>query len=466
MNGREQTDPTMSALVPDGGSILVVDDEPNICQSIEKALERSGYQVATCADAVQALQLLEHRSVDLVLCDIRMPGMDGLELLLKIKELDPSISVVMITGYASIESAVASMKAGADDYVSKPFRPAELRAAVAKILSRKRLAVENVLLKRELAKNQGPMIVGNSPMMRRLLDEALLVARQDVPVLLLGESGTGKEVLARTIHQASLRKDHPFVGVNCTAFPDTLADSELFGYVRGAFTGATTMHRGSFEVAHLGTLFLDEIGEMKPEIQVKLLRALEEKEIKRLGSETPVRVNVRLIAASNRNLAEEVNIGNFRKDLFYRISAVTLTLPPLRERIEDIEPLARHFLDFFTRELKKSISDISPDVLHLLLSHAWPGNIRELRNVIERAVIFAPSGAVLRAAHLPNYLRQSVASHTGEPKLASLSEMEKLHIRQVLELCHGNRSRAAEVLKISPVTLWRKLKEEGSGSEE
>ena len=443
-------------------SILVVDDEPNICESIQKALSRSGYDVTTSLNPFQALRSLETRTFDLVLCDIRMPEMDGLELLARIKETNPSISVVMITGYGSIESAVAAIKAGADDYISKPFRADELRAAVVKILNRKSLGEENAFLKRELLKNVGPMIVGNSPLMRKLLDEALLVAEQNVSVLLLGESGTGKEVLARAIHRASLRKERPFVAVNCTAFPETLADSELFGHVRGAFTGAAALHRGSFEVAHLGTLFLDEIGEMKPDVQVKLLRALETKEIKRLGSEMPISVDVRLIAASNRELSQEAEAGNFRKDLFYRISTVTLTLPPLRERPEEIEPLARHFLSVFSKDLKKNISEISPEALHLLTNHPWHGNIRELRNVMERAAIFVPPGATLRAAHLPRYLQQGTGAVTDDPKVYSLKEVERLHIRHVLELCQGNRSRAAAMLGISPVTLWRTLKNEHS----
>ncbi len=459
MTARKFPEHATSALAQGEGSILVVDDEPNICQSIQSALERSGYEVATSPDAFHALRWLENRRVDLVLCDVRMPEIDGLELLSKIKEMDPSVAVVMITGYASIESAVASIKTGADDYISKPFRPNELRAAVAKILNRKKLAEENVLLKRELSKTQGSMIVGDSPVMRNVFNEALTVAEQNVAVLLLGESGTGKEVVARAIHQASQRRDRPFVAVNCAAFPETLAESELFGHVRGAFTGSVATRRGNFEMAHRGTLFLDEIGEMKPEIQAKLLRALEDTEIRRLGSETPVHVDVRLIAASNKDLGEEVGKGNFRTDLFYRISSVTLTLPPLRERAEDIELLARHFLQFFSQELKKDMREISTEALRLLRSHHWPGNIRELRNVIERAVIFAPNKAVLRAVHLPRYLGQESESLDGEQKVCSLKEMERLHIQHVLELCHGNRTRAAAILEISPVTLWRTLKD-------
>lgn len=446
-----------------GSLILVVDDEANIRESMQKALERSGHEVVTSPDALQALSWLETRSADLILCDIRMPGMDGLELLSKIKEGDPAAVVVMITGYGSIESAVASIKAGAEDYISKPFRPHELRAVVAKLLNRRHLAEENVLLKRELLKSQGPMIVGSSPAMRQVLDEALTVAEQNVPVLLLGESGTGKEVLARAIHCASPRQDRPFVAINCTAFPEALAESEFFGHVRGAFTGAVASRRGSFELAQRGTLFLDEIGEMKPEIQVKLLRALEEKEIKRIGSETPVRVDVRVIAASNRNLEEEAAAGNFRKDLFYRLSAVTLTLPPLRERPEDIQPLAQHFLNFFNRELKKNISGLSSEALQRLRTHPWPGNIRELRNVMERAAIFAPSAGPLRAAHLPSYLTRKPVPAVGLESLSSLDEVERAYIGEVLEHCHGNRSRAAQILGISSATLWRKLRSAPSG---
>ncbi|MBI4445286.1 MAG: sigma-54-dependent Fis family transcriptional regulator [Acidobacteria bacterium] len=438
--------------------MLVVDDETNICDAVRKALTRTGYDVAVSSDGHQALRWLEDHTADLVLCDLRMPGMDGLELLKRIKEADRSISVVVITGYGSIESAVASIKAGADDYISKPFRPTELRATVAKILNRKRLAEENTLLKSELRRIQGTMITGGNPTMRRLLEEALVVSEQNVPVLLLGESGTGKELLARAIHEASTRKEGPFVAVNCAALPETLVESELFGHVKGAFTGAVAVHRGSFEVANKGTLFLDEIGEMKLEVQGKLLRALEQKEIKRLGSETQVPVDVRLIAASNRNLSEEIEKGAFRKDLFYRISAVTLTLPPLRERMEDIEPLVKYFLQLFSRELKKHISNISPEALQILLTHSWPGNVRELRNVMERAVIFAGNDGTLVVSHLPAYLRGRDAS-SGADKKMSLREIEEAHIRSILGLCEGNRSQAAKILGISQTTLWRKLKE-------
>ncbi|MBI4409291.1 MAG: sigma-54-dependent Fis family transcriptional regulator [Gemmatimonadetes bacterium] len=444
--------------------ILVVDDEPHIGESIKDALERVGYAVDVSLDAEAALARLDRDSFDLVLCDIKLPGMDGYELLRRVKEFYPELDVVMITGYASIESAVASVKEGAADYLSKPFTPEQVRHAVVHALERRHLVQENLVLRGELRHLLGDqVVVGQSESMQQLFDLAHTVAATDSSVLITGESGTGKEVLARFIHAASPRGQRPFVTVNCAAIPPNLLESELFGHRRGAFTGAIYSRRGSFELADRGTLFLDEIGEMPTDMQGKILRALEEHQIKPIGSEEAVRVDVRILAATNKNLAEEIRANRFREDLYWRLNVVQLAIPPLRERRQDVLPLAQYFLDVFAQELKKPIAGLSPDVVEAFSRYDWPGNVRELRNAIERAVIFAEPRKPLRVAHLPPSLRQQTVSREGARSpvpFRSLREVENDYIRQILAACGGNRTRAAEILGISPVTLWRKLGKE------
>jgi len=448
--------------------LLVVDDEPNIGDSIKRALERVGYSVEVVLSAEAALARLEHDQLDLVLCDLKLPGMDGLALLKSIVESRHPAVVVMITGYASIESAVESIKLGAADYVSKPFNPEQIRHVVAKALAQKQLMDENAYLKGELRQLFGErVVVGQSATMQGLFATAQNVAVTDSSVLIVGESGTGKEVLARFIHAQSPRKDRPFVTVNCAAIPANLLESELFGHRKGAFTGAIYSRRGSFELADGGTLFLDEIGEMPLDMQAKILRALEEHQIQRVGSEEPTKVDVRIIVATNKNLEQEVKAGRFRDDLFWRLNVVQLAIPPLRERPEDIIPLARHFLAIYAQEMKKPVVDYSPEVLRTFSRHDWPGNVRELRNTVERAVIFARPGTPIRLADLPPSLRDAPAQPAPAPSnpLHTLREVELEHIRHVVEACGGNRSRAAEILGISAVTLWRKLGKEGLGEE-
>ncbi len=447
--------------------MLVVDDEPNICDAVKRALERVGYPVETAPDAQSALKSLERGTTDLVLCDIKLPGMDGMELLDRIKESHPGMLVIMITGYASIESAVAAIKHGATDYLPKPFTPDQLRHTVAKALEQKRLAEENAFLKGELKQLFGePVVVGRSPAMQRLFSLAQTVAATDSSVLILGESGTGKEVLARYIHAESPRREARFVTVNCAAIPPDLLESELFGHRKGAFTGAIYSRRGSFELAHGGTLFLDEIGEMPLEMQAKILRALEERQIKRVGSEDSTPVNVRIIAATNKNLEQEAEKGKFREDLFWRLNVVQLTVPPLRQRPEDIAPLAHHFLGYYARELKKPTPGFSDDALEALTRHEWPGNVRELRNAVERAIIFATPGKSIGPADLPPNVRRDGAAdppaqnNAGNP-FRSLHDVEIEHMRMVVEACGGNRIKASEILGVSPVTLWRKLGKSG-----
>jgi DNA-binding NtrC family response regulator len=456
----------MSGAIP--VRVLVVDDEPNIGESVKKALERVGYSVDAAPNAEVALARLERSLVELVLCDIKLPGMDGLELLERIKESHPETVVVMITGYASIESAVASMRRGAADYLPKPFNPQQLRHVVSKALEQRRLAEENVYLKGEIRHLFGErVVVGQSAAMQHLFALAQTVAATDSSVLIVGESGTGKEVVARFIHAESPRKDRPFVTVNCAAIPPNLLESELFGHRRGAFTGAVYSRRGSFELANGGTLFLDEIGEMPVEMQAKILRALEEREIKRVGSEDSIAVDVRIIAATNKDLEQEIKAGRFREDLYWRLNVVQLVVPPLRERPEDVVPLARHFLALYGQELKKSVPDFSGEALEALTRYDWPGNVRELRNAVERAIIFADAGKPIRLAHLPPQIHPEPSREGAPPSklFRTLREMELQYIREVLEACGGNRTRAAEVLGVSPVTLWRKLGRESADAD-
>ncbi len=450
------------------GRILVVDDEPNIVDSVRRALERVGYAVDTAADLAHAWQCVEERSPDVVVCDVRLHEADGMALLGRIQESYPDVPVIMMTGYASVESAVGAIKAGALDYLPKPFNPDQLRHAVARAMEQRRLVEENLYLKSALEQGEhARFVIGESLVMQRLFESARTVACTDSSVLITGRSGTGKEVLARFIHASSLRQNRPFVTVNCAAIPPNLLESELFGHARGAFTGAVASRRGSFELAHGGTLFLDEIGEMPLEMQVKILRALEERQIKRVGWEEPITVDVRIIAATNKELSEETRAGRFRGDLYWRLNVVQLEVPPLCERREDIIPLARHFLASYSREQKKPVPDYSPDVLEAFAAYDWPGNVRELRNAVERAVIFADAGKPIRLSHLPPYLRNGAPRPGPAPPrpLRTLREVETDHIREVLEACGGNRTRAAEILGLSVVTLWRRLKKEGHEAE-
>ena len=447
---------------PTLGRILVIDDELSIADSVRRALERVGYAVDAAQDMAQAWSKLEQTMPEVVICDVRLHEADGMDLLARIRESYPEIAVIMMTGYSSIESAVGAIKAGAVDYLAKPFNPGQLRHTVAKAIEQKRLLEENRYLRSALQQAEPDRpVLGGSRAMRQLFEIAEKVAAADSSVLVTGKSGTGKEVVARFIHAASPRRDRPFVTVNCAAIPANLIESELFGHRRGAFTGAVYSRRGSFELAHGSTLFLDEIGEMPIDMQAKILRALEERRITRVGSEEAIDVDVRIIAASNKDLDLETKAGRFRDDLYWRLNVVHLVLPPLCDRPEDIVPLAHHFLATYAREQKKPVLDFSPDVLEAFTRYEWPGNARELRNAVERAVIFAEPGTPIRLAHLPAYLRQGTVKESPAPRrpFRTLQEVEIDYIREVVEACGGNRTKAAEILDVSVVTLWRKLKQ-------
>jgi DNA-binding NtrC family response regulator len=445
------------------GRVLVIDDETHITESVTRALERVGYVVDAATVPAEGWDRLERTGPDVVLCDLRLGEADGMELLARIRESYPTIAVIIMTGYASIESAVGAIRAGAVDYLAKPFNPGQLRHVVAKAIEQKRLREENLYLKAELQQiGHDRIVIGQSPLMRQLFDNARTVAATDSSVLITGKSGTGKEILARFIHGASARKDRPFVTVNCAAIPANLIESELFGHRRGAFTGAVYSRRGSFELAGSGTLFLDEIGEMPLDMQVKILRAIEGRQIKRVGSEEPIDIDVRIVAATNKDLEREARSGQFREDLYWRLNVVHLVVPTLAEHPEDVIPLARHFLAAYAKEQKKAVSDFSAEALDAVTRYDWPGNVRELRNAIERAVIFTEAGEPIRLSHLPLHVRQGLpkAAPGNGKTLRTLREVEANYIREVLEACGGNRKKAAEILGLSVVTLWRKFKKD------
>jgi DNA-binding NtrC family response regulator len=442
------------------GRVLVVDDEERIRDAVKKSLERIGYVVETTEDPNDALEKVHRHAFDMAICDIRMPGMDGITLLSRIKEYDPSILVVMITGYASIESAIESMRQGAHDYIPKPFSPSHIRVVVERAFETRRIKDHNLLLAGELNQlSSRQTVIGRSPAMQQIFDLAAKLAETDSSVLITGESGTGKEVLARLIHFRSSRAGAPFVTVNCAAIPENLLESELFGHNKGSFTGALYTKRGSFEMANGGTFFLDEIADMRLDMQAKILRVLEEKRVKKLASEEEVLVDVRVLAATNKVLATEINEGRFREDLFYRLNVVRIAIPPLRDHKEDIPILARHFLTLFSTELKKPVTDFSEEALNLMMVYDWPGNVRELKNTVERAVIFANRGDMIRTGHFPPELRAEISRRAQSPAsdFRRLDEMELSYIKEVLVACDGNRAKAAEILGISPSTIWRKL---------
>ena len=440
--------------------ILVVDDEEAMRESLAAWLVKDGYRVDTAGSGPEALGLLgEDGGFDLVLADIKMPGMDGLEMLSRIREMDQDLLVIMITAYGSIETAVEAMKQGAADYLLKPFDPEALSLLVERTQARKALEDENVALRAELAEQREAAfedLVARSEPMARVFEMIEDVAGTDTPVLINGETGTGKELVARALHARSGRAFGPFVAINCGAQTESLLESELFGHERGAFTGAVAARRGRLEMADSGTLFLDEIGEIPPKMQVDLLRVLEEKRFNRIGGSQPVETDFRLLCATHRDLPALIKSGQFRQDLFYRINVISIQVPPLRDRPEDIPLLAEYFLDRFSRETGKRIDGISAESHQILAQYHWPGNVRELRNVVERAVVIC-RGRMIGAEEL-TFLKPREDVCVGP---LSLKEVERRHIRATLEANQWNVSQAARVLGIDRVTLTRKLKRHG-----
>ncbi len=439
--------------------VLVVDDEPNIRTTLGISLESLGCAVSNAATADEALAALRGHPQDLILLDLRLGEEDGLELLPRLSAESPGVSVVVITAYATFDTAVEAVKRGAQDYLPKPFTPDQIRQVVERVAANRRLMFQNWDLEERLRRALPEALLQTGSMrMKAVLEMATKAALSNAPVLLRGESGTGKEVLARTVHAGSDRVAHPFMVVNCPTLSKELLASELFGHVRGAFTGALRDRIGRVEAAHRGTLFLDEIGEMPPSIQAKLLRFLQDRQFERLGENTARSADVRLVAATNRSLEKDMIDGLFREDLYYRLSVVEIELPPLRDRPEDILPLARHFLEFFAQALNRPPARFSPQAETLLCRYPWPGNIRELRNAVERAMVLA-AGSVLEPGDFPGRLAQAVASG---PRLGGdfkLEEIENEHIKRVVARA-PSLQKAANILGVDTSTLWRRRKRE------
>ncbi len=445
--------------------ILVVDDDSYVREATEEILSRTGYEVDTAPEARTALGKLEEGEYDLVLSDIKMPGMDGLELLEAIRAKAPDTLVIMITAHASIENAVEAMKRGAYHYISKGSGPAEIELVVERALRYQETERENRRLRSELQdKYSFSNMIGKSRNMAQVFDLIDTVADTRATVLVTGESGTGKELVARALHYNSARRNGPFIRLNCAALPKELMESELFGHEKGAFTGAIKQTRGRFEMADGGTLLLDEISEIDPSLQSKLLRVLQEREFERVGSAHTIKVDVRIIATTNRDLHKEVEEGNFREDLYYRLNVIEINLPPLRERKDDIPALVKFFVERFNRENGKQIEGVANEAHELLMQYDWPGNIRELENYIERAVVVG-RGAVLGAEDFPRKLSAGPYASPKDDGLhvgMTVSEMERRLIMKTLEACNGNRTEAASKLAISTRTLRNKLHEYGA----
>jgi two-component system response regulator HydG len=445
--------------------ILVVDDESSHRKMIEAVLAEEGYEIDQADNGQAAIDAIEERFYDLVIMDIRMPKVGGIDALKKIKMLSPAIPIIIMTAYASVGSAVDALKAGAYDYLTKPLDIEELKLLVAKALRHQQLEQENIFLKERLNDRfDFSNIIGRSPSMIRLFETVALVAPTEATVLIAGESGTGKELIANAIHQNSPRKDSPFIKVNCAALPETLLESELFGHEKGAFTGAIARKQGRFQLAHHSSIFLDEIAEMAPATQAKILRVLQEREFEPVGSTQTIKVDTRIIAATNKNLEDEIRKGRFREDLYYRLNVVTVDVPSLRQRKEDIPLLADFFLKPYAKKNRRVINGFTPRATDLLMRYDWPGNVRELENVIERAVIMA-RGEMITPLEFPVDL-QDLDGELKDSRVdltpgKSLKEVEKVMILRTLEETGGNRTHAARILGISRRTLQLKLKEYG-----
>jgi DNA-binding NtrC family response regulator len=450
--------------------ILLVEDKDSLRQMLSTAIQKAGYIVDEAADGNVAAEKIRQQPYQLVITDLRLPTLSGLEILKIQKEIDPTIPVLLMTAYGTIEEAVAAMKQGAFDFVSKPIDVSHLMLLIERALEQRRLLLENILLKEEFQRAYGiPKIIGDSPSIQAVSQSIQRVAPTDATVLLTGESGTGKEVFSRAIHQLSSRREKPFVTVNCAAIPHSLIENELFGHEKGSYTGAFARKIGKFEVADQGTMFLDEIGELHISVQAKVLRVIEEQSFERIGGLETIRVNTRVIAATNRDLQELVAKKEFREDLFFRLSVIPIQIPPLRERLSDVRLLAQFFVDKFAKELHRQGLELSPEAARALEEYTWPGNVRELQNTIERAVILS-DGKVIRAADL-NFAFQARRRTDDFVQFLDLSgsltdvsgrasrAAERVKIKQALDLSNWNKTQAAEMLSVSYKTLLNKVKE-------
>ncbi len=436
--------------------ILVIDDEKSILDLLSVVFEKEGYKVETSLSATRAVELIGNDDFDMIISDIKMPKMSGMELLRYVREKRPDIPIVMITAYGTIKQAVEALKAGAMDYIVKPFDVEELKIIVAQGLEKKRLKEENIFLKKELKeKYDFENMIGKSKVMQEIYNLIEKVAGTDSTVLVTGESGTGKEIAARAIHYLSTRRERSFVSINCGALPENLLESELFGHVKGSFTGAVVNKKGMFEIAEKGTLFLDEVGEMSPWTQVKLLRALQDKRIRRVGGTEEIPVDVRIIAASNQDLKKGIDQGNFREDLFYRLNVISFDMPPLRKRKEDIPLLVTHFLEKYCNGMGRQMKRIAPEVIDVFESYPWPGNVRELENAIERIVAIEERGTITKAS-LPKEMLQTNEKQDASPTLepgfdlnAVMDEISSGYVKQALQFSRGNLKEAANILGIN-----------------
>ncbi|MBX7079144.1 MAG: sigma-54 dependent transcriptional regulator [Nannocystaceae bacterium] len=439
-------------------TVLVVDDEPSIVDALSKVLEKEQLAVLTAGNGHEALEVLRRQRIDVMVTDLRMPGMGGDDLLKAAKAIVPEVEVIVMTAYGTVEAAVEAMKRGAYDFIAKPLKRAQVVASVRKALDKVALVAENSKLRAQLAAATYREIVGNSQVMRATLEIARQAANSTATVLLLGESGTGKELLARYIHAHSPRASRPFIPVNCAALPETILESELFGHEKGAFTGAVRNREGRFVEAHTGTLFLDEIAEVTAPVQVKLLRALQEGEVEPVGGRT-LKVDFRLVCATNRDLVEEVKSGGFREDLFYRINVIPIRIPPLRDRIEDVPLLAEHFLRVYATKHGKGVGQFADEALHTMGNYGWPGNVRELENAVERAVVLC-KGSRIGVEDLPPELRDPQAPNGRQITFSvgtRIEEIERRMIVETLKFTRGDKRLAADLLGIATRTIYRKL---------
>jgi DNA-binding NtrC family response regulator len=440
-----------------GVGILVVDDEFSVRDSLYNWFRNEGYRVDTAENGMEALKKLQEGPWDIALVDIKMPGMDGMELQRHIKKIDSTIILIIITAYATVDTAVDAMKEGAYDYLSKPVDPDKLSILIRNAVNQRRLIAENIQLKQKVEElSSQDEIVGESPQIKKILEMIDTVAKTDATVMIRGESGTGKELVAQAIHGKSNRRYFPIISINCGAFPEGLLESELFGHEKGAFTGAQYKRKGKLEMANGGTLFFDEIGNITVKMQMDLLRVIETKQFTPLGSNKVVNVDFRIIAATNSDLEKKVAEKDFREDLYYRLNVFSIQIPPLRERTADIPLIARYFLEKYARSMSKDVTDISPEAMKMLAQYNWPGNIRELRNTIERALVVVGEREQIE----PDDLNLLFLSKT-KPPGDSLEEIEKVHVQRILEQSDWNISRSAEILKIDRVTLYNKIKKYG-----
>lgn len=440
-----------------GECILIIEDEPNLLDTLKELFEREGFEVLTASDGSEALRLISSHSIDLVVSDLMIPGISGMDLLRSISELKYDCQFIMITAYGTIETAIEAIKKGAYDFITKPVNRSQLLKTVRLALERQSLLRENQRLKERIKDLEGHNLIGNSKIFREVIDKAQSASLSDATVLLTGESGTGKDIIARYIHNISNRSRYNYIPINCAAIPENLLESELFGYAKGAFTGADKDKKGKFELADGGTVLLDEISEMPPPLQVKLLRVIEDKTLDIVGG-NPKRVDIRFIAATNKNLEELVLQGKFRSDLYYRLNVIAIRLPPLRERPEDIPLLAIYFLNMLSQRYNKKIHTISPGAMSMLTSYSWPGNIRELQNIIEKAVVLCRGDELdINDFDLIDQNNTFQRKEINIPLGVPLEEIEKIIITETLKLTKGDKNLAAKLLGIATRTIYRKI---------